>query len=212
MGYAWAIVVGGMGTVTETATKRRSNRIVTFGCLGLIAAVLVIVLVNVLGGASASPAQKRAAFTAAVKHLEGDVAYCNAAAADAVVALGEAVKGTMSPSQAHKVADQAASACDPASDNAILDLGTYSPPSDLSGLGFGSAAQDLSVWAQEDVEPAMKDIASVMSNPNDAAAASDFKSHVAGSAQDLASANAVLERIAEKLGVGNFKPISLTPL
>jgi len=201
-----------MAVEAEKAPKRRSNPIVTLGCLAIVVIVLIILLVNLAGGATTSPAQKRVAFAEAVKHLEGDVAYCNAAAADAVVALGLMAKGSIPPTQARKVADQAAGACDPASDNSILDLGTYSPPSAISGLGLSSAAQDLSVWAQEDVEPAMKDIAAVTQNPTDAAAVSDFKSHATGAAQDLAQANAVLERIAAKLGVSDFKPIALTSL
>lgn len=199
--------------VPAALQERRCPQMVRFAAIAaVVAGLATVAFIAAAGGAGASAAQRRVAFTAMVQTLRRDLASCDARASSAVSALRLFRDGALPESDAHQVAQMAARACAPGSANAIWNLSLYSVPSWLGVRDLNYAVSCLGVWAEEDVRPAMIDAEILVGNPGDRSAQADFRRLAGWAADNLASANAILERSAHKFGISGFQPLSLVSL
>lgn len=178
----------------------------------MVLAALVAVVAMLLVRGPASTAQRRTDFTTMVRTINSDLAKCNANVSAAISGWQRVEHGSDSQPRAEKAAQRAAQSCAPSTANAIWQLSLYSVPSSLLGLRLNYAVSCLGVWAQEDVQPAMRAEQILLHGPGDRHAATTYRRLAGWAAGNLASANSTLRRAARRLGVGDFIPIHLTSL
>ncbi|MGH7643930.1 MAG: hypothetical protein ACRENX_13145 [Candidatus Dormibacteria bacterium] len=204
--------LGAAGSDSEPASSQRQRgRSLRLGAL--------VVLVFLAGGGialvvtrPASSGQKAAAFRTMVEALRADLLECNTKVATALSSWHPTELGDSRQPRARMAAQAAARACAPSTDPAIFQLTVYSLPPALSGLHLDYAVSALGVWAQEDVTPAMRNEVTLLAHPGDRGAASAYRREATWAATTLATADSTLQRAADKLGVGHFRPIQLTSI
>lgn len=147
-----------------------------------------------------------------VATLRSDLASCNARAQAAVSAWEVSVDDNAAIVGAEKKALSASAACNPSTNNALFNLSVYAVPSSLPNLRLDYAVSCLGVWAQEDVRPAMKAVQDLLRQPGDQEAALSYRRESGFAADNLNSANLVLQRAARKLGVAGLVSMNLTQL
>lgn len=178
------------------------------------------VILALLVGASAifvttrqpDAASKRDAFVTMVKVLRADLSRCSAAASSAVSDWRLARSASSQAHRAEREAQAAATDCSPSTNARIFDLTLYAVPSSLGGLDLNYAVSCLGVWAQEDVDPAMRDEAALLQQPGEPGVSATYERLAGWAESNLACANSTLEQAANRLGLTDFSRIKLVRL
>jgi len=193
---------------TDLVARRPYRRLGLIVILAMLAAAVAVVL----GSRPESLSQRRVQFRSMVATLRSDLASCNARTEAAVSAWTVSVHDNAAVAGAEKKALSASAACNPSTNNALFNLTIYAVPSSLPNLRLDYAVSCLGVWAEEDVRPAMKAVQDLLHRPGDQEAALSYRRESGFAANNLNSANLVLQRAARQLGVAGVVSLHLAQL
>lgn len=207
-------------TMTPAAAppKRKRHR-TRWAFLALVALIVIIIVAIASSGNSSKPpthAGQVSAFNSFVGTIKNDLSVCTAATSNIQVELGLLLQNSSSVSQSDLVtldtdSKNAQTACDEVDNNDILNLGTMSPPGQLSSL---QSLQDVPIeansWATDDTTAVLHDIQNIAeSNGSTVENDSKLQSDIAKGDQDANTLNFQLSQAAQQLRITSTPSIGL---
>ncbi len=180
------------------------------------AAVAMILALSVPSPAFGASRSSRAAFKGFAAQVRAGLGYCEAAAKDTQILLGEVIQNT-NPTQSDLVqldsADkQAQTACDEVKDDALSNLATLSVPGSISYIkSLGGVADNALLWATDDTTVVLHDIQKIVesSSSNNTALDTQLQTDVSQADSDAGAVRSQMNHAANRLGITNYGGLGL---
>jgi hypothetical protein len=182
----------------------------------MLGAGLSLFLAATAQPAGAASRSQQLAFKNFAGQIRNGLKFCEAAAADTQILLGQAIQ-SKDPSQSlivqlDNASKSAQTACDDTKDQNILNLVDVSPPGSISYIkSLGNVSANAEFWATDDTTAVLHDIQNFVesSSSHPTAIESQLETDIAQADSDAGSLRNAMNGAARRLGVKNYGGLGL---